>query len=351
MFKLHPRSVKTLVVSFVVIIIVAALAIPSIAAASSDNHQSPGGPPPEQDGSVIEGTTSGSITFLATGSTDTIAIEMPSDTVRAVYSVSDSVNTLVSLRVVKAPPTTTPTSTPADQGWTHAKGIVSDGPITVTSTDGLTAVELTLPADTVNVVYTVSDSTNILEGIRAAGSGSDSGKGHKGIEGAVSGGPITITTADGAAVDLEIPGDTVEVNYNLTDGVYTLTGLRICTSEPPSTPGGTPAAEDGTRIQGTVSGAITFLAAESEDEITLAMPADTVYVVYSTEDSTNTLEKFSLHEPGQDHGKDKGPCPSVTPTATTTATSTSTTSMSNTSSSQGPKGNGGNNGQGKKPGR
>jgi hypothetical protein len=327
MFKNKSRSSLVLAVSLIIAILITALALPAMAASNPGGNKPGPGPGPDQGGTHIQGTAAGTITVTpASGSAVTLG--MPSETVNATYNLTDTTYTLIGFRVAGTAPT--PGATPTRIEGTRLQG-TAGGMITVTPTSG-TAVSLTMPSGTVEVLYTTADSSNTLVELRVccANPGPGPGPDQEGnrIEGTAVG-AITVTPESGDAVTLEMPADAVCVTYNLTDDTYILRSLRVAGTAPE--PGEAPAKIEGTHLQGTASGTIE-VTPESGDAITLEMPSGAVDVYYTTADGANTIRDLKL----------KVEKPSVTPPKTPTITPTTPTSTPSTSAPPSPPaGNGG----------
>jgi hypothetical protein len=294
MYGLHLKSVKVLIISLIALIVIAAVAIPALAESPGGGQRPPAGPPSDQNSSCVQGVAAGTITLTPDTGT-AVTLTMPADKVEAIYTVSGANNILKSLMIIMPKPTSAPITTPG--GAPPAKNLISiqglaTGSITVTPSSGA-AVTLTMPSDKVKIDYKVVDNINILQGLMVlppqpscTPTSTPATKGNN-IQGIVSG-TITLTPDSGTAVTLTMPAGKVEAIYTVSGENNILKSLMIIMPKPSTIPTGAPAAPNNTRIQGTLTGAIT-ITPDSGSAVTLSMPSDKAEVVYSVSDATSTL--------------------------------------------------------------
>jgi hypothetical protein len=278
MSKLQPRVLIPLTVTLVAAILIAALALPAMAAAPKNNPKNIPGNGGGQNGTVLQGAASGSITVA--NDNESVVLGMPASSVTVDYSLSGTTYTLKSLRISAA--IATPPATPVDCG-TRIQGTAS-GSITVTPTSG-SAITFGMPADNVEAWYTSADSINTLIGLRIDLAKSTplpnprpDNRTEGRVQGAVSG-SIVITAANNSTINLAIANDNTTVEYSLSGTTYTLKNVMVNGSSKPG---------DGTRIKGSASGSITVTAA-SGAAITFNLSAVRVEVFYTVSNSVNTL--------------------------------------------------------------
>jgi hypothetical protein len=191
-----------------------------------------------------------------------------------------------------------PVSPPLDGA--RIQGTATGG-ITVTPTGG-TAVTLTLPADKMEAVYTVSGTTNTLKSLmvvmskpKSTPTWTPTAITMNKVEGTASG-SIIITPDSGTAVTLSMPADSVKADYTVSDSTNILRSLMVvCTppATPTTSPTTTPSSGNRTFVEGLATGSLT-VTPDSGTAVVLSMPSNNVRVEYTVSDSTYTLKSLRV---------------------------------------------------------